>query len=216
MILQELLTPYPQKTDKLSQHPLPAVPKPFAASWYIRMIVLIFAAFFACQAIAEEVKNLSVPIVVQFSNAGIAPASPEFASDLSREVGVTLSYLQQTSEGRQIFQVNGLFAGFRLNDVLQRLQRRADVISAVEGVTDSANGSAQIIVKFSTSVIDPSQPAFALALSKDVGVTLAYLFEKTRGIQVFRVNGLSQSTQLAFILQRLKKRKDVLSAEASL
>ena len=108
------------------------------------------------------------------------------------------------------------FAGFPLSDVLQRLQRRSDVISAVEGVTDSANDSAQIIVKFSTSVADPSQPAFALALSKDVGVTLAYLFEKTRGVQVFRVNGLSQSAQLAFILQRLKKRKDVLSAEASL
>ena len=78
---------------------------------------------------AEDVKNLSVPIVAQFSNAGIAPASPEFVSDLSREVGVTLSYLRQTSEGRPVFQVIGLFAGFRLSDVLQRLQRRADVIS---------------------------------------------------------------------------------------
>ena len=215
MTLQELLTPYPQKTDKPSLHALPAVPKSFAASWYARMIVLIFVAFFACYAMAEDVKNFSVPIVVQFSSAGIAPTSPELVSDLSREVGVTLSYLQQTPEGRQIFQVNGLFAGFRLSDVLQRLQRRADVISVVEGVADSANDSAQIIVKFSTSVTDPSQPAFALALSKDVGITLAYLFEKTRGVQVFRVNGLSQSTQLAFILQRLKKRKDVLSAEAS-
>ena len=54
-----------------------------------------------------------------------------------------------------------------------------------------------------------------LALSKDVGVTLAYLFEKTRGIQVFRVHGLSQSTQLAVVLQRLKKRKDVLSVKSS-
>ena len=101
-------------------------------------------------------------------------------------------------------------------DVLQRLQRRADVISVVEGVADKANDSAQIIIKFSTSVVDSSQPAFALALSKDVGITLAYLFEKTRGVQVFRVNGMSQSTLLAFILQRLKKRKDVLSAAPSL
>ena len=194
MALQELLTPYPRNTDKPSLHALPAVLKSFAASWYTRMIVLIFVVLFACYAMAEDVKNLSVPIAVQFSSAGITPVSPEFISDLSREVGVTLSYLQQTSEGRQIFLVNGLFAGLPLSDVLQRLQRRADVISAVEGVADSANDSAQIIVKFSTSVVDPSQPAFALALSKDVGITLAYLFEKTRGVQVFRVNALSQSS----------------------
>ena len=216
MTLQELLSPYPQKSEKLLRFPLLAATLSFATLRYAQTIVLIFVALFACYAMAEDVKNLSVPIVVQFSNTGIAPASPEFVSDLSREVGVTLSYLQQTSEGRQIFLVNGLFAGFPLGDVLQRLQRRADVIFAIEGVADSANDSPQIVVKFSTSVTDPSQPAFALALSRDVGVTLAYLFEKTRGIQVFRVNGLSQATQLAFILQRLKKRKDVLSAEASL
>ena len=216
MILQELLISSKQKSEKPFRFPLLPAVFSFATSRYARMIVVIFVSLFVGYAMAGDVKNLSVPIVVQFSNAGIAPASPEFVSDLSREVGVTLSYLQQTSEGRQIFLVNGLFAGFPLSDVLQRLQRRADVISAVEGVADSANDSAQIVVKFSTSVVDPSQPAFALALSKDVGVTLTYLFEKTRGIQVFRVNGLSQSTQLAFILQRLKKRKDVLSAEASL
>ena len=114
MALPELLAPYPQKSEKLLRFSLLAATLSFATLRYARTIVLIFVWFFACQAMAEDVKNISVPIIVQFSNTGIAPASPEFVTDLSREVGVTLSYLQQTSEGRQIFLVNGLFCGLSL------------------------------------------------------------------------------------------------------
>ena len=89
------------------------------------------------------------------------------------------------------------------------------MISVVEEIAGGGSNLAQVVIKFSSAVADPSHPAFVSALSMDVGVTLAYLFEKTRGVQVFRVNGLSQPTQLPVILQRLKKRKDVLSAETN-
>ena len=179
---------------------------------YTRAAALIGAIFFACGAMAQDIPNLSIPIIVQFSSAGV-PASPGFADALSREVGVTLSYSQPTSEGGQVFLVNGLFEGFPLSYVVQRLQHRADVISVAVDSTSGGSDSALINVKFSASVADPGQPDFVWALSKDTGVTLAYLFEKTRGIQAFRVNGLSQPAQLAFILQRLKTRKDILSTE---
>lgn len=185
-----------------------------AAPRYAQMMVLIGVMFFARGATAQDIPSLSIPIIVQFSSTG-APASPGFADALSREVGVTLSYSQPTSEGEQVFLVNGLFEGFPLSHIVQRLQHRADVISVTADSTSGGSDSALISVKFSASVADPGQPDFVWALSKDAGVTLAYLFEKTRGIQAFRVNGLSQPAQLAFILQRLKTRKDVLSAEAN-
>ena len=185
----------------------------FTSLWNSQLTALFLASFFSCSAFAEEIKSLSLPIVVQFSNA--APTTPEFVSDLSREVGVTLSYSQATPEGSHVFLVGGLFADFPLSQVLQRLQRRSDVISVVEEIAGGGSNLAQVVIKFSSAVADPSHPAFVSALSMDVGVTLAYLFEKTRGVQVFRVNGLSQPTQLPVILQRLKKRKDVLSAETN-
>ena len=185
----------------------------FFTSPYSRFTALFVAWFFSSSAFAEEIKSLSLPIVVQFSN--IAPTTPEFVSDLSREVGVTLSYAQATPEGSHVFLVSGLFADFPLNHVMQRLQRRSDVISVGEEIAGGGSELAQVVIKFSSSVADPSHPTFVSALSADVGVTLAYLFEKTRGVQVFRVNGLSQPSQLTIILQRVKKRKDVLSAETN-
>ena len=187
----------------------------FAVLRHARAIALIFVAFVSCDAMAEDVKNLSVPVIVQFSDTSIAPANPGFADDWSREVGVTLSYSQPSSEGSHVFLVSGLIEGFPLSHILQRLQRRADVISVTEEIAGGDSALALIVVKLSASVADPSHPAFALALSRDVGITLAYLFEKTRGTHAFRVNGLSQSTQLAVVLQRLKKRKDVLSVKSS-
>lgn len=215
MAPQDLLTPFHGNWKYLPLFQRPVALATFSMPRYIRIMVLIYVAFFACDARAEDLKNLSVPIIVQFTNAGIAPASPGFVGDLSREVGVTLSYSQPASEDSHAFLVSGLFADFPLSDMLQRLQRRADVIFVTEGIASGASDFAHIVVKFSVSVADPSHPAFVWALSRDVGVTLAYLFEKTHGIQVFRVNGLSQSAQLAVILQRLKNRKDVLSAKAN-
>lgn len=202
MTLQESFIPYPQKSEKCFW------------CWLLAMLVFRSTAFFTHEVMAQDIKNLSLPIIVQFS-AGTPSVSSEFVRDLSRGVGVTLSPLQQTSEGEQVFLVNGLFPGLPLSDILQRLRRRADVLSVdIEGA-GGVNDAAQIVVKFSASVADPSHPVFTSALSMDVGVTLAYLFDKTPGIRGFRVNGLSQPEQLAFILQRLKKRKDVLAAEAN-
>lgn len=202
MTAQESLIAYPPKLGQCRR------------CWFLAALVFSIA-FFTRAAMAQDVKSFSLPIVVQFSNIGIAPVSLEFVSDLSRGVGVSLSYLQQTSEGEQVFLVNGLFPGLPLSDILRRLQRRADVISAAIDSTGEASDPAQIVARFSASIADPSHPVFTSALSIDVGVTLTYLFEKKPGIQAFRVNGLSQPEQLTFILQRLKKRKDVLAAEAN-
>lgn len=178
------------------------------------MGILLCSLFFGClSAAAGEVKNISIPIIVRFSSAVTAPFIPEFTGALTRDVGVTLSYLHQAPDGNQVFQVNGLFVDFRLADLLHRMQMRGDVISAVEGSSSNSSEFPQIIVKFSESVADPSLPAFVSVLSQDVGVTLAYTFEKGRGVHVFHVNGLTEPAQLAFVLQRLKRRKDILSAD---
>ena len=212
MTPQGLPTPYPRKSEKFFLGQLPAAFVPFAASRYTRMTLLLYIAFFSNFASAQNIQNLSVPISIQFSNAGIAPASPGFADKLSREVGVTLSYLEPRSEDSHVFLVSGLFADFPLSDLLQRLRRRADVLSVSEDIADGGSALAHVVVKFSKSVVDPSQPAFVWALSRDVGVTFVHLFEKAHGVQAFRVNGLSRPTQLSFILQRLKSRSDVLAA----
>lgn len=176
-------------------------------------ILLSSSLFGGLSVAAEEVKNISIPVVVRFSNAVTTPFTPEFTGALSRDVGITLSYLHQAPDGNQVFQVNGLFADFRLTDLLQRMQMRGDVISAFEDGSSNSGEFSRIIVKFSESVADPSLPAFVSGLFQDVGVTLAYSFEKGRGVHALRVNGLTEPAQIAFVLQRLKRRKDILSAD---
>lgn len=176
-------------------------------------ILLSSPLFGGLSVAAEEVKNLSIPVIVRFSNAVTTPFTPEFTGELTRDMGVTLSYIRPAPNGNQVFQVNGLFADFRLTDLLQRMQMRGDVISAVEDGASNSSDFPQIIVKFSESVANPSLSAFVSGLSQDVGVTLAYLFEKGHGVHVFRVNGLTEPAQISFVLQRLKKRKDILSAD---
>lgn len=178
------------------------------------MGILLCSPFFGGLSVAaEEVKNLSFPVIVRFSSGVTAPFTPEFIGALTRDVGVTLSYLHEEPDGNQVFQVNGLFPDLQLTDLLHRVQMRGDVISAVENGTFNSSEFPQIIVKFSETVADPSLPAFVSRLSQDVGVTLAYLFEKGRGDHVFRVNGLTQPAQISIILERLKKRKDIVYAD---
>lgn len=177
------------------------------------MGILLCSPFFGGHSVAaEEVKNLSIPVIVRFTSGITAPLTPEFISALTRDVGVTLSYLHEEPDGNQVFQVNGLFPDLQLTDLLHRVQMRGDVISAVENGTFNSSEFPQIVVKFSEMVADPSLPAFVSRLSQDVSVTLAYLFEKGRGNHVFRVNGLTQPAQISIILERLKKRQDIVSA----
>ncbi len=89
----------------------------------------------------------------------------------------------------------------------------------VRGSEDSKNtirprlGAAQLIIKFSSAVTDPSQAEFVDTLSKDIGVSLAYLRPMSGGAHVFIVKGAPDSRQLQDISRRLSKRSDVIYAE---
>ena len=72
---------------------------------------------------------------------------------------------------------------------------------------------AQIIIKFTSRISDPSDQEFVESLSQDIGISLIYLRAMSGGAQVFRVKGPCSEKQLSLALQRLTARDDVVYAE---
>jgi hypothetical protein len=71
----------------------------------------------------------------------------------------------------------------------------------------------QIIVKFRDSALDPSKGEFTRELARDAGVTLIYVRRMSGDAHVFRIVGVTDSEQLARVIERLSKRPDVEYAE---
>jgi hypothetical protein len=73
--------------------------------------------------------------------------------------------------------------------------------------------TAQIIIKFTEVIPDPSQPSFVKGLSQDAGISIRYVRPMSGGAHVFRVGESIGEKQLSQALQRLNKRNDIVYAE---
>jgi hypothetical protein len=73
--------------------------------------------------------------------------------------------------------------------------------------------SAQIIIKFTEGISDPSKQDFVEGLSQELGIPVTYVRPMSGGAHVFRVEEPSDEEQLSQALKRLNDRKDVLYAE---
>lgn len=79
--------------------------------------------------------------------------------------------------------------------------------------TTSIRMNARVIIKFKDSVGEPSGAAFVSGLSDDAGTALTYLRPVSVGGHVFECRDVYNSDELAKVIQRLTKRKDVVYVE---
>jgi hypothetical protein len=73
--------------------------------------------------------------------------------------------------------------------------------------------SAQIIIKFRNSSLDPPRNDFIQGLSRDAKATLVYIRPMSGGAHVFRVQNIFDTAQLTEIIKNLSNRQDVLYVE---
>ena len=71
---------------------------------------------------------------------------------------------------------------------------------------------ARLIIKFTEGAYE-SSPAFLGKLSEDAGTALTYLRPMSVGGHVFECRNVYSSDELAEVIQRLTKRKDVVYVE---
>ncbi|HLA74969.1 MAG TPA: hypothetical protein VJM76_03565 [Gammaproteobacteria bacterium] len=67
-------------------------------------------------------------LIVKFTTAVADPAAADFMRRLSRESGATLSYLRPMSGGAHVFAVTSAQGDIALDETVQRLAKRADVV----------------------------------------------------------------------------------------
>jgi hypothetical protein len=72
---------------------------------------------------------------------------------------------------------------------------------------------ARLIIKFKDSVRGPSTAAFVSKLSEDAGTALVYVRPVSVGGHVFECRDIYDSDELAEVIQRLTKRRDVVYVE---
>jgi hypothetical protein len=77
--------------------------------------------------------------------------------------------------------------------------------------TEERTMTAQLIIKFKDSKIDPTQVDFLKQLSRDANATLHYLRPMSGGAHVFSVGNIRDS--VSALIQRLSARPDILYAE---
>jgi hypothetical protein len=73
--------------------------------------------------------------------------------------------------------------------------------------------TAQIIIKFTEEISDPSKQDFLEGLSQELGIPISYVRPMSGGAHVFRVEEPSDEEQVSQALKRLNARNDVLYAE---
>jgi hypothetical protein len=73
--------------------------------------------------------------------------------------------------------------------------------------------NARLIIKFKDSVRGPSTAAFVSKLSEDAGTALMYVRPMSVGGHVFDCPDVYSSDELAEVIGRLTKRKDVIYVE---
>jgi hypothetical protein len=79
--------------------------------------------------------------------------------------------------------------------------------------TVPADSPYQLIIQFRTPVDDPATPAFVQQLSVDAGTALQFVRTLATGAQLYSVDGSLDRTEFTAVVQRLRRRHDVLYVE---
>jgi len=73
--------------------------------------------------------------------------------------------------------------------------------------------SSQIIIKFRNESRDPSKPYYVRELSEWAKARIVYVRSMSGGVYVFRVEGITSDKQLAEVIERLSKRREIRYVE---
>ena len=79
--------------------------------------------------------------------------------------------------------------------------------------TVSDAGAYQLIIQFRTPIDEPASPAFVQQLASDGGAALQFVRTLATGAQLYSVDGSLDRAELTAIVQRLRRRHDVLYVE---
>jgi hypothetical protein len=80
---------------------------------------------------------------------------------------------------------------------------------APEQVPRMVKDTGQIIIKFRSATVDPSDPEVLAALSASASTPLAFVRPMSGGAFVLRAGGITDPQQLAEVIRRLGTRSDV-------
>ncbi|MFQ5935497.1 MAG: hypothetical protein ACE5LB_03710 [Acidiferrobacterales bacterium] len=70
----------------------------------------------------------TVRIIAKFARTQAVPPSERFVQELSKDAGARLIFLRSTAGDALVFSVEGVSSGEQLQDVMQRLAARPDVV----------------------------------------------------------------------------------------
>ncbi len=80
----------------------------------------------------------------------------------------------------------------------------------------AGNGDTRLIIRFSETVFDPTQPAVLTSISEVAGHPMSYLRPMSGQAHVFVVGGVLEPAQLQQIIERLQASPEVFSVEHDL
>lgn len=93
---------------------------------WIALTLAVVGCVPTTQSSADE--GYTARIIVKFSDRIENPADNRYVQELSREVGVTLTYLQPMSGAAHVFEVRNVQDAAELDDVLRQLAAQPDVV----------------------------------------------------------------------------------------
>jgi hypothetical protein len=95
------------------------------------IIGLIFVCDCAGHTIAQQPsldEMRSMQIIIKFRNEGFDPSAALFVQELSRDAQAQITYLRPMSSGAYVFRVEKISAAARLDEIVQRLAKRTDIL----------------------------------------------------------------------------------------
>jgi hypothetical protein len=73
-------------------------------------------------------KPSTAQIIIKFRNDALDPSRPDFIEELSRDASAKLVYIRPMSGGAHVFRAEDIAEFEQLNEVIQRLSKRPDIL----------------------------------------------------------------------------------------
>ena len=94
----------------------------------IRRVLVVAAVVAMLLTGSVCAQGSALQLIIQFSEARMDPARPEFVASLSQELGVALRYVRPMSGDAHVFGIMGSLDTAQLDGVIRRLSARSDVV----------------------------------------------------------------------------------------
>jgi hypothetical protein len=131
---------------KISEHMVQSMKRvndcPHVISQFFLMASLIMVFIISCSPAANSVgkdntkpkqavqKMRSAQIIIKFKDNNLDPSRDEFVKGISLTAKANLSYIRSMSGGAYVFRVDGNGDTVKIEDIVARLLKRPDVLSA--------------------------------------------------------------------------------------